>query len=728
MTKRRFLQKIFKVIVGTIICILSILSLHSLFLTKNSLRGDNSFILYSSEGIEIQETLNSDGEYSRWIDIKEYPKELIEILLIAEDKHFYYHPGIDLFSILRAFFTNIKAGKIRSGASTIPQQLARLVWKKSIVKNQYIRKLQETYYALLLKLRFSNQAILEAYMNQIPFPFQSQGFFSASRRILKKDIHFITKEEGIGLVVLIRNPYTVEEKYKKRYLHLKNKICPRTCRNELPWIKQSIFGRNVKIKIKQKHSRHYADWIRSIAPDSKEAVYSYFSNDLNLELYKILTNELRQLEAYRAEEAALLVLKVEEENLKLISFIGSSDYESEEAGQVKGNMAIRNAGSTLKTFVYGLGMEKFHWLPNTIFMDEEVSAISMEGTFRPKNNDRKYWGKITLREALASSRNVTAIRALQQVGIEDFYKLLKQQGFSHLQEAPEYYGTGLALGVGGVSLFQLTYLYSSLSTGGVRLPILIGRQGNKEIEYGEKKRVFRERTACILSHILSDKEARRRAFGRRNFLDFPYRVAAKTGTSKDYRDSWAVGYTPEYIVGAWVGNFSGKPMKKISGAVGAGRIFQQIIRHLHRTQKPRFSCFEEYEKIKLCRFSGKIAGPQCAGYDELKVDSSKLEKCKILHSNDSSDLLSSDRVTVLSPSPGEIYLSDETIGSQKQEIPLKIILPQKLDDRYTYRLNDDNRVLLNGNIERLLSLHKGLHRFRLYKSETVIEEFTFEIK
>ncbi|MEM7180259.1 MAG: transglycosylase domain-containing protein [Spirochaetota bacterium] len=676
----------------------------------------------------MRQHLSSRSEYSRWLALKEYPKDLRNILVFSEDKRFFYHPGFDPLAILRASYQNIKHGKIISGASTIPQQLAKIVWQESMVTNRYIKKLQEIWYALALKIRFSAEEILEAYMNRVPFPKQSSGFASASYRLLQKDVHFLSKEEAIALVALLRKPYASEKSFLKRYQGLLAQICPNHCRKTLPWLQNNLYHSPPISHSIRKSRGHFTDWVYLLLDSQQGRFDSYLRDEINVQVQQILTNELRYLHNYDVEQAAVIVLQLSPNKTKLISFLGSADYFNKQDGQVRGNLALRNAGSTLKPFVYGFGMDRLQWRGSTIFLDEEVSYQTGEGTFRPKNYDLKFWGKLTLRESLANSRNVTAVRALQKVGTENFYQFLKQHGFSHLQKAPSFYGSALALGGGGVNLLQLTRLYSSLALEGIQPKVYLGRMEDKDIAIGRKSKVFSKETACILTHILSDAAARRRAFGRRNFLDFPFAVAAKTGTSKDYRDSWTVGYTSHYAVGVWVGNFSGKPMRKISGTYGAGRIFQQVMRYLHPKQQHHFSCHRDYQKVSLCRLSGKRATPACPSYTEVFANPVPLQACPLDHTAESSEFVFAENLEIVSPVPGEIYLLHKQQNLQEQQIPIQILVPQNKQMLYSYTIDNNPQHSFQGNFEGSLFVPPGMHSFSLWQEKKKIQKFAFEVR
>ncbi|MDH5656730.1 MAG: penicillin-binding transpeptidase domain-containing protein, partial [Spirochaetia bacterium] len=421
----------------------------------------------------------------------------------------------------------------------------------------------------------------------------------------------------------------------------------------------------------------------------------------------------------------------EKPSLILKAMAGSRDFNDPEEGQVNGALAVRNGGSTLKPFIYAMAMEKLNLSPYSIIDDSESEfEAGYDGMYRPKNYDLNYWGKLTLRESLAASRNIPAVKLLKAGGIEEFYELLKKMEVAHINHSPEYYGPGMALGTTGLSLFEITRLYSSFITEGVLLPVEIGSDEKKQkLHFGTEAQIFNSDTAYRITHILADSEIRKKAFGRRSFLDFPFEVAAKTGTSKDYRDSWTIGYTSNYIVGVWVGNFSGESMQNISGVYGAGRIFHQVIRLLEENPHHKFSYPSEWREISICRISGKRSGPHCPRQTEhlLRGDDSP-ELCSGTHDTENipGSLDSGLKKMIQSPSQGEIYIIDPHSPDHYQQIPLKIILPQK--DGYTIAVNGKIFNPENSVLTRMLTLNEGRHRIEVFKDGISVDSAEFEIQ
>jgi penicillin-binding protein 1C len=722
----RFIQKI---IVSKLIFLIIPFFLYLVFvfsLSEEDLRGSHSLEIYSSEGNLLREEMSINQEYSDWLPISQFSETLKEMILESEDKRFYWHPGIDPIAILRSFKDNLFSWKVQSGASTIPQQLSRVLWKHDMPKSIFLRKFVEIFYSLTITLRFSKEQILESYLNTVPFGFQTIGFPKASKYYFQKDISLLSKSELAFLVVALRSPGSSEAKINLRYQIFVQKYCLKDCVKSA----DSIAKSKGRFSNRDTHFLHFTDWMKQLLPEKSGRVNSTLSHSLNLKIYNILVNELNYLSEFKVDQGSVIVLKINpdpKKNPELVTFLGSKNYYNSESGQVKGNLALRNAGSTLKPFVYGLGMEKLGWRPGTMFLDEDRSFRTQEGSHRPKNNDLRYWGQLTLREALSASRNLTAMQAIEKLGVENFYHFLKNAGVSHLKEPPEYYGTGLALGVGEMNLLQLTHLFSALAQEGMMKPIALGTHKSKSLEFGLERKLFSSEIACLLTHVLSDRDTRKRAFGKRSFLDFPFEVALKTGTSKDYKDSWTVGYTNQYIVGVWVGNFSGQPTQRISGSFGAGRIFQQIFRLLHSHSKPQFSCFTQFQKQFLCRISGKNASAVCPVYSEVFLKGEKQTKiCNIAH-KENEDLFFSEIPEIISPREGEVYALDKSISSKFQKVPLRILVPDSKYG-YSYIINNHNPILNRGNLETYIELSSGNHTITLIDENGKKQVVDFQVK
>ncbi|MCD6310764.1 MAG: penicillin-binding protein 1C, partial [Candidatus Eremiobacteraeota bacterium] len=307
---------------------------------------------------------------------------------------------------------------------------------------------------------------------------------------------------------------------------------------------------------------------------------------------------------------------------EILAMVGSADYFSRvRHGQVNGCLSLRQPGSTMKPFTYALALESGYTAAD-IIPDIPLPGDESYQGYSPLNYDKTYHGPVRLREALACSYNVAAVNLVKKIGIRRLLNWLRNAGFSHLDKSASFYGPGLTLGAGEVTLLELARAYSIFARGGEWIPekfiISACDTNGDEIELPEMpgaKNLLDPETAYIITDILGDQQARAPAFGQWCVLNFPFPCAAKTGTSKAFRDNWTVGYTTDYTVAVWVGNFDGKEMKRVSGITGAGPLFREIMLALHKNAPPRdFPKPDGLVTIPVCPDSGEIPGKYCRNY------------------------------------------------------------------------------------------------------------------
>lgn len=327
---------------------------------------------------------------------------------------------------------------------------------------------------------------------------------------------------------------------------------------------------------------HFVDLLlqrRGILPPRGGAVRTTLDLGLTRYVEQSLAAQLTRMASHNATGAAAVVLH--NPTGDVLALAGSGDYFAAGAGQVNGAWIARSPGSAVKPFTYLLALERGAH-PATIVADIPAIFTTPTGLYRPNNYNHRFHGPVSLRHALGNSLNVAAIRTLEMAGGPvALHRLLRTLGISTLGHPADYYGLGLTLGNGEVRLLELANAYAALARGGVARPfrLLADRQGDETAG----QRVFGETSAYLVSDMLADNRARAASFGLNSYLAFPFPVACKTGTSSDYRDNWAVGYTPEFTVAVWVGNPDGKPMCGISGVTGAAPALHAIFLQLHAT-------------------------------------------------------------------------------------------------------------------------------------------------
>lgn len=676
------------------------------------------------------------GANQDYAPLSSFPPFLIRAVIRGEDGHFYYHPGVDIAAILRALWQNVSNGKILSGGSTITQQLVRIGLADRLPSNNWFRKLYEIWMSVRITLWHGKNSVLEAYLNRVPMPGNTDGLPAASRKIFGKDMSLLTPEESVAMAIFIRGGGSSRSLFLKRYAVLASRLglndeVPPTLLNTAEnrhkpasW-KMSDYAR-------QARAPHFVDWFRQEFPELTGDIRTTISAGYNDKTEKILQSELDMIRDRGVPQGAVVALKLVRGNrphLELRVFVGSREYLGED-GQVNGVNSIRSAGSTLKPFVYAMAMERLGYRPWTIIMDEQSIMETGDGgeVYRPSNYDLNYWGRMTVREALSTSRNIPPVMLTQKLGADKLYVFLKEVGLTHMDYGPEHYGMGLALGTTGVSPLRLAMAYGVLASGGNVLPLRVGKDSSGRIlQIGREKRVMSRNVAYWITDILGDDNTRRRAFGERSFLDFPFAVAAKTGTSKDYRDAWTVGYTDHHIVAVWVGDFQGDSMNHMSGAYGAGRIFQQVIRLLEEGETPsRLLPPPSFRDISLCRRTGLLAGPTCpAVHEYLPPDEKMPAPCHEDHSVDQSfpshENVNSGEIRL--PRDGQVFYLDPHSPGEVQAIPIEI----KGCDGCVYRIDDGQPVAVHGEMRKTIPARMGNHKLELRSSGNVIHRIQFRV-
>jgi penicillin-binding protein 1C len=375
---------------------------------------------------------------------------------------------------------------------------------------------------------------------------------------------------------------------------------------------------------------HFQFWLADqLGSDHPSQIRTTLDRPLQQFVETQVLQVMQSLTSQNVHHAAAIVL--DNHAGEVLAYVGSPDYFAvEQMGRNDGVQALRQPGSTLKPLLYQLALEKHIIQPNTILADVPTRyAIPGARLYSPSDYSETYQGPVRVRVALANSLNVPAVRILEKVGVQAFLERLRQLGFDHLTESPEHYGLGLTLGSGEVSLWELARAYlvmarqgqgiglSSLelasrrATNGDKRPTTGGKQPQDKTVSSHSAPSFQTSDSSgtaawqLVTDMLSDPHARARAFGVESLLSLPFPAAVKTGTSSDYRDTWTVGFTTDYTVAVWVGNFDSAPMQKVSGVTGAAPLWNRIMLHLHENREPGpFPAPEGMEKRPICALSG----------------------------------------------------------------------------------------------------------------------------
>ncbi len=531
-------------------------------------------LLLDRYGRVIQEMrIDNRGRRLDWVDLKAVSPALIRAVLFVEDRRFYRHQGVDWVGIFAAAVKKPLSPHTR-GASTMTMQLVSLLDKRYRahgVKRSLKQKWNQIRAAQALEKTWSKPQILEAYLNLISFRSELQGIAAASRGLFVKEPSGLNEAESLILASLIASPNAPVESVINRACFFSRSLAAEPSCQAIKDLGETSLQSPYPIKPAISIAPQVA---QMLLKGDQAQVVSTLDGRLQQFVLDTLNHYLADLKEDHVADGAVLV--VDNRSGDILAYIGNSGQTSS-ALWVDGITAQRQAGSTLKPFLYELAFEKGFLTPASLLEDSPLQVTTPTGLYVPRNYDNVFRGLVSARTALSASMNVPAVRTLLLVGLNPFWDRLRHLGLTSLSEDAEYYGYSLALGSADISLLELTNAYRTLANGGNSSPLRIRR----DQPVVKPKPVLDKGAVFLISHILSDRGARSITFGLENPLATRFWTAAKTGTSKDMRDNWCFGYSDRYTVGVWVGNFSGEPMRNVSGVSGAAPVWLAVMNYLH---------------------------------------------------------------------------------------------------------------------------------------------------
>jgi len=594
-----------------------------------------STIFYDREGKILYEMYKDKNRIP--VSLKEISDYLKKATIAIEDKDFYKHQGISQTGVIRAFI-NIIIKRRLEGGSTITQQLI----KNSLLTQErtFSRKIKEIILALEVERRYKKDEILEMYLNESPYGGSLWGVASASMAYFgkqPKDLNLVESAILAGLpqspsyyspFINKNNAWKNRAKQVLRRMREDGYISKKEEEKALKDLENFTF-KKTKINILAPHFVFYVkDLIeKEFGPkilDNGVKIKTTLSLSIQNEAEKIVKQEINKLKNYKVENAAVVVLDVK--TAEILSMVGSYDFNDPNFGNF--NVAVqgqRQPGSTLKPITYALAFEK-GYTPASILMDVKTVFPNQGGKeYIPQNYDGKFRGPVQLRFALGNSLNIPAVKLLAIIGLNSFLQKAYDMGITSF--APNSYnmsrfGLSITLGGGETNLLDLTSAFSVFASGGLKKEIssileiqdfkgkIIFKKSPKK-----EKRIFSEEVSFLISHILSDNNARMDVFGPNSFLRIPGKtVAVKTGTSDDKRDNWAVGFTKSIVVGVWVGNNNNSPMDQriASGVTGASSIWYYLMKKI--LEKYPDGIINKPEKVKALQIDAFLGGLPKEGF------------------------------------------------------------------------------------------------------------------
>jgi penicillin-binding protein 1C len=529
-------------------------------------------------GAVLRDSIINGRRFAPPIALSSLPSSLVNATIAAEDKRFWSHHGIDPIAITRALRDAVARRRVVSGASTISQQLVKMAApRRRTVGAKFVEALQ----AFRLEQRWTKSKILEAYLNRVDYGNARAGSAAAAAFYFAKPPADLSVAESAFLAGLPQSPSRLNPRVHFDHALRRQKwVLARMKADGFLTAREFAQASAEPIRLAPPHqvfeAPHFVDLIlkqRRLAPGTEART------TLDLPLTKVAAQSLRhritQLRDREVQHGAVVV--IENQTGNVLALVGSENYFSPAGGQINGAWASRSAGSTLKPFTYLLAFEHGA-TPASVVADVPVGFATPTGVYHPENYNHRCYGPVRYRIALANSLNIPAVKVLASLGGAPLlWERLRRCGLSTLTQPPAHYGLGLTIGNADARLLELVNAYASLARLGEFKPYRILR--DDPIAAGV--RIGRPSESYLIADILSDNFARAVAFGGDSWLKFDFPVAVKTGTSTSFRDNWAIGYTPEFTAGVWVGNFDGTPMREVSGVSGAAPILHDVFTYLH---------------------------------------------------------------------------------------------------------------------------------------------------
>lgn len=560
-------------------------------------------MLLDREGRLLCAFLNDEEQWLFPFSLETASPHLINATLAAEDKRFYRHAGIDLCAVLRAVWSNARAGDIVSGASTLTMQLV----KQQYPGRGFSGKAAQALAAIRLERCADKDAILGAYLNRAPYGGNLVGAEAAARRYFGKSASEVTLDEVALLAGLPKSPTLMNPfLHPERALARRNAVLARMC--EEGFISEDLLrvhaARPLGVSWHEFPLRapHTAQHLRERARRDGSLVLA-LDGVLQARLEDLVREHLRQFDN-QINNAALMV--VDTRSCEILARIGSADfYNGAIQGQYDACSAPRAPGSALKPFVYALAMERQRLYPTEAFLDRDLDY----GIYNPNNFDGEFNGLVSAGEALRWSLNIPAVQVLERMGVDPTLEFLRSLGFGGFSRVPEYYGLGLVLGNCEVRLEALVNAYLALARLGLAQEAVLVREDSATIQ---PRRVLSEGVALALWYMLEQPFPDEPWTNLVRPNDRTQRICWKTGTSSGYRDAWAVAFNGHYVVGVWLGNTDGHPSHRLIGAQAALPLAARVFRSLPVPSAPAWPPVEgRLAQVKVCAATGLPAGPWC---------------------------------------------------------------------------------------------------------------------
>lgn len=602
-----------------------------------------------------------EGLHREFTPLDQIPSAVIDEFISQEDRYFYYHPGVDPFSIIRAVSQNNSSGRIVSGASTISMQLVRMIQPRegSVTIGT---KIIEALKAIHLEAKLSKKEILELYLNNVSFGFQIEGVTSAARSFYGKEINALTSSEIKALALVPRRPSSYAPPVTYEY--------PYDCPHLIQYIKSKYDEKNERIP-----------------PD----LHLSIDRGLNRNIQSLIMEQISLYHESRIHNGSALVIN--NRTGEILAWVGNGDFFDEEhGGQIDGVLVKNQPGSSMKPFLYALALEK-GFTPDTILPDIQQDFGGAQ-VYVPLNFNNHFNGPVRFRVALGSSLNIPAVYLLYNCSMDAYFSKLLELGFDSLKEQRKNHGLSIALGAAEVTLKEMVHAFSVFPNDGMLLDDFTFEKAEKTVM--SRKPVYKSETARIICDMLSDKTARELGFGFAKVFDTPYPSIFKTGTSNQFQNITALGATSEITAAVWMGNFEGQTVVGKTGSSIPALVVRSILDELTQVYGAQnFKECETYKKISVCALSGMKPCPNCPAVVKEYVSASIVDskpECDFhiqkngklyvrypaeyqhwaLSQNSSVSILeSSSDIEIVYPKNNSVYVYDESLPGSKQRLQIR---------------------------------------------------------
>ena len=605
------------------------------------------------------------GRRLSWVPLERVSPAAVEAIVRAEDKRFFRHAGVDWLALSDAALDTLLFDRTR-GASTISMQVAAMLDQQLMPgkgRRSFEQKWDQINAARSLDRVWTKRQILEAYLNLSTFRGELQGIGAAARGLFGKDPSGLDVGESVLLASLLRGPNAKPDQAGRRACALAQAMKSVVPCVRITALANETLGRLPHIDPVADFAPHVA---RALLSAERRSVRTTLDGDLQRFALDALQRQLADLAERAVADGAILV--ADNASGQVLAYVGNAG-NSASAFYVDGVRAARQAGSTLKPFLYGMAIEQQLLTAASLIDDSPVNLLTPTGLYVPQNYDRDFKGLVSARTALSSSLNVPAVRTLMLVGAEPFVDRLRSLGFSDVTEDGDFYGYSLALGSAEVTLWQLVNAYRSLANGGRWSPLIVEPTRTRATSPLGKA------SSWIVADMLSDRLARSRTFGLDSPLAARHWAAVKTGTSKDMRDNWCIGFSGRYTVGVWIGNFDGSPMHDVSGISGAAPVWLELVNFLHRSTPSVQAAAPEGVIRATVAFEANIEPAR----EEVFVAGTELTRV-------AAKSPAASRVSIAYPGNGSVIAIDPDIPAAVQRVRLSM---RPFADAYRWRIDGE---------------------------------------